>query len=100
MILRMARRYIKAFKLCNDRRDDDDDVEIAATIVIVGMKRQWGGSTQGHKTYMRDCEGADKKLNAQYSVEYPIYNSDHFCRRCVPELKLNFYYIVNQICGE
>jgi hypothetical protein len=58
MILRMARRYIKAFKLCNDRRDDDDDVEIAATIVIVGMKRQWGGSTQGHKTYMRDREGA------------------------------------------
>jgi hypothetical protein len=100
MILGMARRYIKLSNCGTTVIDDDDDVEIAVTVVIVGKKHRWGGSTPGHKIYRRDREGVNKKLNAQYFVKYPIYNSDHFRRRCVPELKLNFYYIVNQVCGE
>jgi hypothetical protein len=100
VILGMARRYIKLSNCrttCSHRRDSDD-AEIAATIVIAGMKRRWRGSTPGHKTYKRDREGADKKLNVQYFVKHPIYNVDYFCRRCVLELKHNFYYIINQIC--
>jgi hypothetical protein len=100
VILGMARRYIKLSNCgttCSHKRDSDD-AEIAATIVIAGMKRRWRGSTPGHKTYKRDREGADKKLNVQYFVKHPIYNVDYFCRRCVLELKHNFYYIINQIC--
>jgi hypothetical protein len=98
-ILGMARRYINLSNCgtaCN-QRIDSDDVEIAATIVIARMKHRWGSSTPGHKTYKRDREGADKKLNAQYFVEHPIYNADHFHMRCVLEQKHNFYNIVIQI---
>ncbi|KAL6613823.1 hypothetical protein ACP70R_036093 [Stipagrostis hirtigluma subsp. patula] len=78
----MAKRYIKLSN-CGTAGlgRDDDDVEIAATLCVVGRKRRWGGSTPGHKTYKRDREGANKVLNAQYFVEHPIYNPDHFRRR-------------------
>jgi len=102
VILGMAMRYIKLSNCgtAASQGRDADDVEIAATVLVVGTKRRWGGSTLGHKTYKRDREGANKILNAQYFVEHPIYNPDHFRRRCVRELKHNFYYIVNQICSK
>jgi len=90
VLLGMAMRYIKLSNCgtAASQGRDADDVEMAATVLIVGTKRRWGGSTPGHKTYKRDREGANKILNA------------HFRRRCGRELKHNFYYIVNQICSK
>jgi hypothetical protein len=98
----MLMRYIKLSncETAASQGRDDDDVEIAATVLVARTKRRWGGSIPGHKTYKRDREGANKILNAQYFVERPIYNPEHFRRRCVHELKHNFYCIVIQICNE
>ncbi|KAK3141442.1 hypothetical protein QOZ80_4BG0334010 [Eleusine coracana subsp. coracana] len=78
------RRYIKLSN-CGTAGSqgafDDDDDEIAVAFLLVEGKRQWGGSILGHKTYKRDREGANKVLNAQYFVERPLYNADHFRRR-------------------
>ena len=70
---------------------DADDVEIAAAVLVVEAKRRWGGSIPGHKIVNRDREGANKILNAQYFVERPMYDSDHFRRRCVIQLEHNFF---------
>ncbi|CAO2201767.1 unnamed protein product, partial [Urochloa humidicola] len=70
--------------------------EIAATVLVAGTKRRWGGSTPGHKTYKRDREGANKILNAQYFVEHPIYNPEHFRRRYRMRESL-FLWIVDKV---
>jgi hypothetical protein len=81
----MTMRYIKLSNCgpAASQGRDADDVEIAATVLVAETKRRWGGSKLGHKTYKRDREGANKILNAQYFVERPIYNPEHFRRRCV-----------------
>jgi hypothetical protein len=102
VILGMAMRYIKLSNCGTAARQgrDDEDVEIAATVLVARTKRRWGGSVPGHKTYKHDREGANKIFNAQYFVERPIYNLEHFRRRCVHELKHNFYCIVIKICSK
>jgi len=40
-----------------------------------------GGSVPGHRVYNCDRAGADKQLMADYFVERPLYNEDHFRRR-------------------
>ncbi|TVU14515.1 hypothetical protein EJB05_37989, partial [Eragrostis curvula] len=81
----MAMRYMKLSNCgtAASQGRDADDIEIAAAVLIIGTKRRWGGSIPGHKTYKRDREGANKILNAQYFVEHPIDNPDHF-RRSLP----------------
>ncbi|TVU34850.1 hypothetical protein EJB05_16704, partial [Eragrostis curvula] len=75
----MAMRYMKLSNCGNGgSKGRDDDVEIAATVLLLQTKR--------HKTYKRDREGANKMLNAQYFVERPLYNSDHFRRSIADSL--------------
>ena len=102
MILGIMMRYMKLSNCgtAGTQGTFDDDVEIAATIVLVDTKRRWGGSIPGHKTYKRDREVANKLLNAQYFVDRPLYNADHFRRRCVLDMKHKFYCTVNEIYNE
>jgi len=71
VLLGMAMRYIKLSNCgtAASQGRDADDVEMAATVLVVGTKRRWGGSTPGHKTYKRDREGANKILNAQTYIQ-------------------------------
>lgn len=61
----MAMRYIKLSNCgtAAGKGRDDDDVETAAAVSLVGTKRRWGGSIPGHKTVRRDREGSNKILN-------------------------------------
>ena len=95
-------RYMKLsnYGTADSQGTFDDDVEIVVTIVLVDSKRRWGGSIPGHKTYKRDCEDANKLLNARHFVYPPIYNANHFRRRCVLDLKYKFYCTIDQICNK
>ena len=80
----MASKYFRLSSLgrSSDLRDEDDEIEVAAAIRMLQQKRRGGGgSVPGHRVYNRDRAGADKQLMADYFVERPLYNEDHFRRR-------------------
>jgi hypothetical protein len=62
-------------------RLDEELIEVAAALELTANNRQWGGSVPGHRIYTRDRYGADKRLMANYFVDQPLYNDDHFRRR-------------------
>jgi hypothetical protein len=70
------------------QRKDDDVIDAAAVLVTTGGKRRWGGSMPGHKTYKRKRQSADTKFHQDYFIEQPLYNEDHFRRRCCPNNSL------------
>ena len=79
----MASKYFRLSSLgrSSDLRDEDDEIEAAAAICMLQQKLRRGGSVPGHRVYNRDRAGADKQLMADYFVERPLYNEDHFRRR-------------------
>ena len=81
----MASKYFRLSSLgrSSDLRDKDDKIEAAAAICMLQRKRRrgGGGSVPGHRVYNRDHAGADKQLMADYFVERPLYNEEHFRRR-------------------
>jgi len=79
----MASKYFRLSSLgrSSDLRDEDDEIEAAAAICMLQQKLRRGGSVPGHRVYNRDRASADKQLMADYFVERPLYNEDHFRRR-------------------
>ena len=53
VILGIMMRYMKLSNcgMVGSQGTFDDDVEIAATIVLVDSKHRWGGSIPGHKQW-------------------------------------------------
>jgi hypothetical protein len=57
-------------------------------LVATGVKCRWRGSMPEHKTYKHKRQAADTKFHQDYFIERPLYNEDHFRRRCCPNNSL------------
>jgi hypothetical protein len=62
----------------------DNDKEIEACALVIATLRQnrhWGGSVVGHRSKKRDRISGDIRLNNDYFIERPLFNSEEFRRR-------------------
>ncbi|KAL6647174.1 hypothetical protein ACP70R_014611 [Stipagrostis hirtigluma subsp. patula] len=63
-------------------KHNNKEIEACALVVAtLRQKRRWGGSVVGHQTKRRDRISGDIRLNNDYFVERPLFNSEDFRRR-------------------
>ena len=61
---------------------NEEEMEACALVLAtLRQKRRWGGSVVGHKTKKRDRISGDIRLNNDYFVERPLFDSEEFRRR-------------------
>jgi hypothetical protein len=60
----------------------DEEIEACAFVIAtLRQKRCCGGSVVGHRSKKCDHIGGDIRLNNDYFVERPLFNSQEFRRR-------------------